>query len=633
MAYTVACPLMNRTFARNDREAAAALLRDAGVTRVFLALGTNCLAEPDCSEETRLLRENSAFLKARGFEVGAWLWAFLYTLPADFVRMRAPDGRVSAMTVCPTDPAYRREMGLFLREIAETGVDMIMFDDDYRYGFQDMGFGCVCENHRAMIEQTLGRPVSEDELRAALLSGGQNEVRNAFVQANGRALCDFAEEMRRALDETAPGMRLGFCACITSWDLDGAVPDEISRRLAGNTRPFYRLIGAPYWAPEKHWGNRLGDVIDLTRAEAARRKDEEIEIFSEGDTFPRPRYATPASYLECYDTALRAAGCADGILKYMLDYTGSPDYEPGYIAEAIRNRPLYAAIDDFFGGKTACGVRVYDNPEKYRTLPIPKRMEGNAAVQEIAFSAAARFLTGCSIPAVFEGGGVCGIAFGEDARTLPEEALNKGLILDAAAAEILTQRGIDTGLLRRGSPEKTEAETFADGRRVGFLGPPLFCPCELSPKAHVLSVTQHGGKNLPLSYTYENAGGQRFLVYTYESVFAPQRWFRSYLRQAQVNGFVRACGAFLPACCPGHPEAYLLVKTDGRRTAIGVWNLFADVMRSPAITLPAPARVLRACGCTAKAEGDKLTLSDIPAFGCALVETEQKMAVDTKITR
>ena len=176
MAYTVACPLMNRTFARNDRETTAALLREAGVARVFLALGTNCLAEPDRGEEIRLLRENRAFLKARGFEVGAWLWAFLYTLPADFVRMQAPDGRVSTMTVCPTDPAYRREMGLFLRELAAAGVDMIMFDDDYRYGFQDMGFGCVCGNHRAMIEETLGRPVTGDELRASLLAGGQNEA-------------------------------------------------------------------------------------------------------------------------------------------------------------------------------------------------------------------------------------------------------------------------------------------------------------------------------------------------------------------------------------------------------------------------------------------------------------------------
>ena len=103
-----------------------------------------------------LLRENCTFLKARGFEVGAWLWAFLYTLPADYTRMQAPDGRVSSMTVCPTDPAYRREMGLFLREIAETGVDMIMFDDDYRYGFQDMGFGCTCPLHRRRIEALLG---------------------------------------------------------------------------------------------------------------------------------------------------------------------------------------------------------------------------------------------------------------------------------------------------------------------------------------------------------------------------------------------------------------------------------------------------------------------------------------------
>ena len=46
-------------------------------------------------------------------------------------------------------------------------------------------------------------------------------------------------------------------------------PDSatVSRILAGNTKPYLRTIGAPYWAVNRSWGNRVQDVIELTRME------------------------------------------------------------------------------------------------------------------------------------------------------------------------------------------------------------------------------------------------------------------------------------------------------------------------------------------------------------------------------
>ena len=145
-----------------------------------------------------------------------------------------------------------------------------MFDDDLRYGFQDIGFGCTCKNHRRMINKALSRTVTKAELRQALLSGGENPVRSAFVRANGEALEAFCAEMRRWVNKTAPSVRLGFCSCITSWDLDGTTPDRLSRLLAGDTRPFYRLIGAPYWNDSRSFGTTgLGSIVDLERMQAA----------------------------------------------------------------------------------------------------------------------------------------------------------------------------------------------------------------------------------------------------------------------------------------------------------------------------------------------------------------------------
>ena len=616
-------PEINLQFAgMAEREKRAAMLREAGADRVFLVIGSNALVNGTREKELAALRENTAYLKAAGYEVGAWLWAFYLSEENPYVKMTGADGNVSRLTVCPADRAYRAAMGGFLAEIAATGVDAIMFDDDLRYGFQDIGFGCTCKLHRGMINKALGRTATKTELRQALLSGGENPVRSAFVRANGEALESFCAEMRRWVDKTAPSVRLGFCSCITSWDLDGTTPDRLSRLLAGDTRPFYRLIGAPYWGAMRAWGNRIGDVIELTRAEAARRGDPETEIFSEGDTYPRPRFATPASFLECYDTALRAAGCTDGILKYMQDYTAAAEYETGYHRAHLKNAALYPRLGRLFGGKTCVGVRVYENAAKYETLPIPARTEGNMEVQHVAFPAASRFLTANSIPSVYEGPGVCGIAFGGDAETLPPEAFEKGLILDAEAARILAGRGVDTGVLAVGDPVDAGGEYFCrEGYTVSHSGGALARPLTLRPEATVLSeLKTENGAALPLSYVYKNAAGQRFLVFAFEALFASQSWMRCYLRQKQIAEFAAEAGDGLPAFCPGHPELYVLAKQAGSRVAVGLWNLFPDAIDAPRVTLSAPATSVKSLACKATAGGNTVTLSPIPAYGFAFFE-------------
>ena len=620
--YLTAMPMMNRGYSAEERAAAAERLIALGVQRVFLALKPNCVLEPERGEELAALRENARYWRGRGFEVGAWLWAFYLDKEHSFVRMRSPMGKDARLSICPTDSAYKALMGSFLADLAKTGVGLIMFDDDLRYGFQDMGFGCVCKNHRRMIEKRLGRKVTAAELRTKLTSGGPDPVRSAFVAANGQALESFAAEMRRYVDGADPNIRMGFCACITSWDLDGTNPDRIARLLAGRTRPFYRLIGAPYWAAHRHWGNSLADVIDMERREAALRADPEIEIFSEGDTFPRPRFHTPASYLELFDIALRAAGGTDGILKYALDYTASPSYETGYLDAALADSGTYVRISRMFGNKTCVGVRAYDKPAKYEGFTIPKSLEGEEKVQELPFSATARFLAANSVPAVFSGEETLGAAFGDDAKAVPPEALRGGMILDARAALLLRANGTDVGVKDEGEAFAVDIERFvATGERVGIPDGGCALRLTLDEKAEVLSfyLTKEG-ERLPLSYRYRNAAGGSFLVFAYEGYFAPQDWFRVYPRQGQIRDFAIWCGSPLPVFCGCGPGLYLLAKTDGKTLAVGLFNLFPDPIRKPELTVAFPCEVLRALNCRASAEGTAVSLSTaIPAFGCAFL--------------
>ena len=95
--------------------------------------------------------------------------------------------------------------------------------------------------------------------------------------------------MRESVDSVNTEIRLGTCTCMSSWDIDGISAKDTAYILAGNTKPFLRLIGAPYWAVERNWGNCIQDVVELERMESSWTREEEIEIMAEGDAYPRPR--------------------------------------------------------------------------------------------------------------------------------------------------------------------------------------------------------------------------------------------------------------------------------------------------------------------------------------------------------
>lgn len=91
----------------------------------------------------------------------------------------------------------------------------------------------------------------------------------------------------------ANGFEVGACACLTSWDIDGTDAAELLGILAGKTRPFARLIGAPYWAAKGEWGSKLQDVIELEKMESSWTESENIELFAEGGFLPKTENPMP----------------------------------------------------------------------------------------------------------------------------------------------------------------------------------------------------------------------------------------------------------------------------------------------------------------------------------------------------
>ncbi len=623
--YKISVPVMNHNLKRNGREQTLREIRRFGAERVFLALGcyeTDPLRRREVMTE---LADNCRFFKQNGLEVGAWIWTFWVKKAGMFRNMRSITGKEIAEFMCPTDPAFVEFACAYIAELAACGVDLIQFDDDFRYGFQADTPGCLCDGHIEAIQQITGEKLTREELEKHIQGGGKNKFRDAYLQANGDAFRSFAAAIRRTVDSVDPTIRVGACSCMTSWDIDGVTAPELAKILAGGTRPFVRLIGAPYWAAKRAWGNYLQDVVELERMESSWTREGDIEIMAEGDAYPRPRTRCPSSYLEGFDTAIRASGCTDGILKYGIDYRSNIDYEQGYALHHEKNSHLYRDIDRIFGNKQSCGVRVYEAMHKVSDMVMPTAVNSNVNIQNLFFSKAARTLAYNTVPTVYEGEGVCGIVFDENARNLPPAALRKGLILDLAAAEILSARGVDVGLRGIGAATEGKEEYFVHNQnRIWGDGATVY-EIQTAEGAEILSTVETEKGELPFSYRYQNADGNRFLVLNINTRSDRDNLLKHYQRSRQYADIIPwLSGEKLPAHVYGHPALYIQCKKNENAMAVGLWNFFADPVFAPTVQLDQPYASITFVNCDGHIDGDRVILTDIAPFGFAGFEVSQK---------
>ncbi|MBE6570646.1 MAG: hypothetical protein E7656_00160 [Ruminococcaceae bacterium] len=629
--YSVSIPVIINLTEEYGIEKYVAEVKRAKVNRVMLALsdgpGYSVLEDYKQYKDVIVSKVRKAYdiFKAEGYEVGLWIWAFMKKSDY-FTHIESPLGSITYNECCPADVRYVEFFGEFISTMASIGLDFILLDDDYRLGFfHNVLMGCTCPCHMKLISEDLGEELKSSDIKDYLLSGGKNKYRSAFIRANRKSLLDFAYAMRAEIDKVNPEVRLGVCSCISSWDIDGADSCEIAKALAGNTKPLLRLIGAPYWAAQNGWGNSLSDVIELHRLERS-WCDDDIEIISEDDCYPRPRFYTPGSFVEMFDLALRADGSLSGVLKYMLDYVGSPSYETKYIDAHERNLDLYKKIEEYFGNKKACGVRVFESKTKYENIDIPEIWQGTEFVANSFFPIAPKVLATASVPSKYEGEGV-GIAFGENAKYIPENAAKNGLIIDIDAARILNAKGVDVGIIDFGNNVSPHKERFVSGENVrceniGAKG------IKVSEKADIRSIFLTKDGEFPGSYVYFNDNGEKFCVlnfeaYGYTEYNANSSYYRNYERQKDFAYIYKAlCGKKLPVHSVGNPYFYLIAKKskDEKSMAVCAFNFSADEIYDGVIDLDNEYKEITFIAGSGKLYKDKVLPDTIPAYSYAMFE-------------
>lgn len=614
--YRISVPITNwfpnRTL---DREATLAELRRVGASRVWLCPARGIEGDARLAEEERLLIENRIFFERNGLEVGVWISSLghgsaLIQDDADalknagkYRRMVGMNGTTCDDTFCPSDEVFVRDYTDWVGRIAATGAKLIMLDDDFRLCVRSNGNGCCCDNHMKEYERRIGRRVERSELKKLVFGSHACMERDEWLRMGNDALMTLARTLRRRVDEVNPSVRLGFSSVLSTWDVDGVDALALSRAFAGHTRPFLRLSGAPYWSARGFQDVGMGPLIEVNRMQLSFLKDADIELFTEGDTYPRPRFATPASYLEVFDQALRTDDRADGILRYTMDYTASPRYERGYADAMQRSAPVYRWLETHMRGGVFEGTSVLCRQHRLRAADLPSDTDLNELVSRFFFSSAQRLLCDNSLPITYNGRGPH-VVFGENGKYVTEEQLSEGTVIDMDAARFLMARGVDVGIERMSEEREQAGEEYfeADNEYVATTGAPRFC--EITPRSGARVLSRIGGH--PSCFLYENARKQRFAVYTFDMWRALSRWglTRGYCRQRQLIFSLEWVGRRpLSVVCPGYPDLYLLVKRTHEGLAVGMWNLSDDFVVNPVVTMGESGSVFETFGCEAVSEG------------------------------
>lgn len=602
-----------------NKEKTLAELKRCGAERIALAIDRELDYSFSSPENLKLIKELVEYYHANGLEVLVWLGETLghdsaYGVASKYTNMRAfvQGGVKDIGAFCPLDKNFQSDFCSWIKSIAECKPDMIMLDDDFRLSNRGGVFmGCFCDKHLQKISEILGESLEPEHLKELIFKSGENKYRDAFLTTQNEAMKEFAAVLRAALDEVAPEIRLSFCACTGSYGFEGWDAFEVSRIMAGGTKPFLRTIASPYWSALGN--NRLGEVLEMERSQLGKMPDG--EVFVEGDTYPRPRSACPSAFLECFDMIIRADGRADGILKYMLDYVSDADYETGYIDSMVKNTELYKEIAELFDGGVCTGVRPYFSNSTGDRLSLPERPQVSAP--------ALNFISENSLPSTYEEGFV-NILFGEHARYITEAELKNGSIIDITAAKILMERGIDVGISEFLKIEEYSQKGFADLPQEYFIDEAVYVrlwggvkPCRVALKPNARPVTEyvygHTARQVG-DFEYENADGMRFRVFTFDAEEARRSrdWLSTYAKRRSIVNSVKWLGKAIAASPVGnYPELYIITKEKAGSLRVGTWNLFADRIDNMRLRVDRAFKNVKFVNCKGHIEGDTIVLDTV----------------------
>jgi len=305
-------PIHIQPFRQTLAQPLAEQIAQVQANRVFLAASIHIGHLPDLElvkEEAAILKTSIEMYRELGVQAAYWGntighgGSLVEGVPRDFQQIVGPSGQTATGAYCPMDEGFKAYLGQVYGTIAESGVEMIMLDDDFRlHSRSEAPVGCFCPLHMNEIQKRAGMDIDREQLAEAVLHGAPSRLRSMWLEVIGDSLLGLASVIERAVHKVNPQARLGLCSVMSHWVHEGVEMERLLRTLSGGTRPFVRTIGAPYWSKEPH---RIGWVVEYTRWQAHWLRKVDVDIIAEGDTFPQNRFHCPAANLNAFNLGIR----------------------------------------------------------------------------------------------------------------------------------------------------------------------------------------------------------------------------------------------------------------------------------------------------------------------------------------
>ena len=503
-----------------------------------------------------------------------------------------------------------------LRRFAKTKPDAIWIDDDIRIhnhrtelrpvlegkkGAEQLDFGCFCDAHLAAFSKKIGRKVTRDEVREAILSEGEAKALAIRYREFQREVCaDMNRRIERTIHEESPETRVALMTSVPDVHaVEGRDWGEFLTALSGDLVPLIRPHFGPYMESDPRIFGDAYLLVDQLRTNAAAQfKRSDIEHCPEIENTRFTRYAKSIG-ATTYQLDLSAFMNCHGITLSIYDLEGCVlAEEPEWERMLASHRPFCDRVTRELDGLKKCGIGLLTSPDRYPAATKPKKSGRiSDTVQKRPLET---ILSRLGFPVSYftpeelcaqetillERGGVMQLS---DEELLC--ALKKNLFLDGGAAEEIEKRGFGEHLgIRSGervmqvaASERFTERTHGDGSAViipSRIGPGAYRDLSLAgAKALSYLYTPAGEKHPGFTY-YENSLGGRIAVYAAEGDFGDG--FPSIHRVAVLREIFSKLAPNLPAVSL---PAYGLVaaRRDDHRTAVFVANLWPDAAKDVSI--------------------------------------------------
>lgn len=585
-------------------------LKETGIHRVVLFSSafvgeSSIISKEYYREHSLMLKPYVERLREMGVDVGI---NFLYTIGhayyADekefgFKRAVCFDGSKSRGCVCNLDENWLKYVKEIYGYYAELKPSVIFYDDDIRA--TSLGqITCLCDEHIKLLSKRIGRTVTADDVRKAVLSTDfeASDLKKAFFEQTKERIETIMREIAYSIHKISPETDIGI---MTIPYPDMTIDRDLGEFFGNNKARKINKIrtGMNYYREESHKDIPLAFSSPAIQREFINDSEIEIQPEIENDIYG-------LFYKSNAITKMQISWClTNGIRNCQLNIFDMIDADPCNFDEITdsftQNMPFYNAVCELIpeNSKT-CGVNIFASPT---ALQNRRAKDGNIGFVPEWY----KYLQVDGIPL---GYGIDKADFllltGDDIASLSNDEidsmLKKGAVIDLDAAEILVHKGFAgrIGIEKIGaSPLNFVGEEFTNHALNGEFKNchnshyfykslyPDYLVSEIvyNEKAEILShiVNHRGEKVADFFGVYENENGERFAILPMaHNIFTQFMNICNKRKYQLINVFEWIARKELPVYC--HNE---MVCTNINRfenyNVITLFNISSDEIKTPKI--------------------------------------------------